>query len=102
MTSLKQFNVKDDTHFSLLLIDAHAISPLHSQGYFANVNTRAVIFIEADNPYIGLMCFLAVGMIEVSSCEITINEGQKVQKGQETGIIIIIIICFTEQKSQRL
>jgi len=56
------------------------------QDYLTNVNTRALIFIEADNPYIGLMCFVAVGLAEVSSCEITITEGQKVQKGQQTGM----------------
>ena len=80
--------VEDGAYFSLPLIDSHVnlSSLLDSQGYFANVNTRAVIFIEADNPYIGLMCFLAVGIAEASSCEITANEGQKVQKGQEMGM----------------
>ena len=80
--------VEDGTYYSLPLIygDANLTTPRESQGYFANVNTRAVIFIEADNPYIGLLCFLAVGMVEVSSCEITVNEGQKVQKGQEMGM----------------
>jgi len=32
------------------------------------------------------MCFLAVGMAEVSTCEITVYEGQRVKKGQETGM----------------
>jgi len=45
-----------------------------------------LLFIEADNPYIGLMCFIAVGMTEVSSCEIMVAEGQKIQKGQQTGM----------------
>lgn len=27
------------------------------------VHITAVVFIEADNPYIGLLCFLAVGVI---------------------------------------
>ncbi|XP_065920527.1 uncharacterized protein [Dysidea avara] len=55
------------------------------QGYLTEVAARAIIFIEADNPYIGLMCFIAVGMLEVSSCEITVKEGQSVKKGQQTG-----------------
>ena len=55
------------------------------QGYLAEVATRAIIFIEADNPYIGLMCFIAVGMQEVSSCEIVVKEGEKVKKGQQLG-----------------
>jgi len=43
----------------------------YSQGYLTEVATKAIIFIEADNPYIGLMCLIAVGMQEVSSCEIS-------------------------------
>ena len=45
-----------------------------------------MIFIEADNPNIGLMCFLAIGMAEVSSCEITVRKGERVKKGQQTGM----------------
>ncbi len=57
-----------------------------SQGYITEVATRALIFIEADNPYIGLMCFMAVGMVEISSCDITVYEGQRVKKGQQLGM----------------
>ena len=49
--------------------------PNESQGYITEVAARAMIFIEASNPCIGLMCFMAVGMAEVSSCEITVYEG---------------------------
>lgn len=31
------------------------------------------------------MVFLAVGMAEISSCEATVTEGQRVEKGQELG-----------------
>ncbi|KAG9611527.1 hypothetical protein KCU77_g23978, partial [Aureobasidium melanogenum] len=44
------------------------------------------IFIEADNPAIGLMAFIGIGMDEVSTCEITVKEGDHVKKGQETGM----------------
>ena len=57
-----------------------------SQGFITEVATRALIFIEADNPNIGLMCFIAVGMVEVSSCEITVYHGQRVEKGQQLGM----------------
>ncbi len=60
--------------------------PNDSQGYLAEVATRAVIYIQADNPDIGLMAFVAIGMAEVSTCEITVFEGQHVEKGQETGM----------------
>jgi len=80
--------VKDGTYYSVPLIDSceNLTNQRSSQDYLVNVQTRAMIFIEADNPYLGLMCFMAVGMTEVSSCEITINEGQRVQKGQQTGM----------------
>ncbi len=61
-------------------------APNDSQGYLAEVATRAAIFIEADNPDIGLMCFLAIGMAEVSTCDITVYQGQHIRKGQETGM----------------
>ena len=57
-----------------------------SQGYMAQVATRAIIFIQADNPDIGLMVFLGVGMGEVSSCDITVTVGQHVKKGQKIGM----------------
>lgn len=55
------------------------------QAFISQVATRALIFIQARNPKIGLMCFVAVGMVEVSSCEITVRAGQIVKKGQEIG-----------------
>lgn len=57
-----------------------------SQGYLTAVATRAIIFIKADNPSIGLMAFIAVGMAEVSTCEITVGQGQRIGKGQEMGM----------------
>jgi phosphatidylserine decarboxylase len=65
--------------------------PTNSQGYITHVATRALIFIEADYSGIGLMCLVAVGMAEVSSCELVdqegkpLKEGQKVEKGDQLG-----------------
>ncbi|XP_065900352.1 uncharacterized protein [Dysidea avara] len=73
--------VQDGTYYSEPLIKDH-----FDQGYLAEVQTRAIIAIEADNPYIGLMCFVAIGMVEVSSCDITVTEGQWVKKGQQLGM----------------
>ena len=61
-------------------------APNNTQSYLTEVAARAVIFIEADNKYIGLMAFLAIGMAEVSTNEITVYEGQHVKKGQEIGM----------------
>lgn len=56
-----------------------------SQEYLSVMATRAIIFIEADNKEIGTMAFMGVGMVEVSTCEITVKEGQHVKKGDQIG-----------------
>ncbi|KAH0541560.1 hypothetical protein FGG08_003972 [Glutinoglossum americanum] len=66
--------------------DPDPAAPNDSQGYITQVATRAMIFIEADNPDIGLMCVMPVGMAEVSTCDITVNEGQHVKKGDQLGM----------------
>ena len=48
--------------------------------------TRAIIFIQADSSAIGLMAVLAVGMAGVSTCDITVQQGQAVKKGEEIGM----------------
>jgi phosphatidylserine decarboxylase len=62
-------------------------SPNFSQGYIAHVATRAIIYIEADDPKIGLIVVMPVGMAEVSSCVILdkIKPGYKIRKGEELG-----------------
>lgn len=60
--------------------------PNDSQAYITEVATRAIIFIEADNPDIGLMCIMFVGMAEVSSNEITVKAGDHVNKGDQLGM----------------
>lgn len=56
------------------------------QGYLTATATRAIMFFEADNPAIGLMAFLGIGMCEVSTCEMTVKEGQHVKKGDQIGM----------------
>ncbi len=79
--------VKDGTYFAEAA--SHGFDPAgpnDSQAFITEIATRALIFIEAENPDIGLMCFLGVGMAEVSSCDITAYEGQRVKKGDEIGM----------------
>jgi phosphatidylserine decarboxylase len=57
-----------------------------SQAFMSSVATRMLIFIRADNPAIGLMLFSAIGMVEVSSCEATVKEGERVKKGDQLGV----------------
>ena len=56
-----------------------------SQEYLSAVATRAIIWIEAYNPKIGLTAFIGIGMTEVSTCDTTVKEGQKVKKGDQLG-----------------
>ncbi len=75
------------SYYSESLVEGYDPSgPNESQGYIAELAARAVIYIKADNPKIGLMCFVAIGMAEVSTCDVTVFEGQRVKKGQETGM----------------
>jgi phosphatidylserine decarboxylase len=64
-----------------------AVEPMNSQSYLAHVAARAIILIDADDPGIGLVAFVPVGMSEVSSCMIgpTITPGHHVGKGDELG-----------------
>ena len=58
-----------------------------AQAYISATATRAMIFIEADNRDIGLMCVMPVGMVEVSTCDVTVKVGQHVTKGDELGMV---------------
>jgi phosphatidylserine decarboxylase len=66
---------------------ADAVEPTNSQSYLAHVAARAVILIQADNPVIGLVAFVPVGMSDVSSCLIDpeVTPGHHVAKGDELG-----------------
>jgi phosphatidylserine decarboxylase len=57
-----------------------------SQGYVSAVAARGIIFIQADNPDIALMCIIMIGMAEVSSIEITMPIGQSFKKGEQLGM----------------
>ncbi|KAG9777176.1 hypothetical protein KCU88_g4599, partial [Aureobasidium melanogenum] len=61
-------------------------APNNSQGYICEVATRALIFFETDDADIGMVGFVAVGMAEVSSCEVSVKEGQKVTRGDDIGM----------------
>ena len=66
---------------------ADAAVPQESQGYMAHVAARAVLLIRADDPVLGLVAFVAVGMSDVSSCVLdeSITPGHHVTKGDEVG-----------------
>lgn len=79
-------HVVEGTYYSEAdTMGSDATESTHSQGYLAHVATRAIVLIQADNPVIGLMAFLGVGMSDVSSCTIDVTPGQHVAKGDELG-----------------
>ena len=52
------------------------------------VNRRALVFIE--NPTIGVVCVIPIGLGSVSSVMITVNPGDYVNKGDEIGHFEIV------------
>jgi phosphatidylserine decarboxylase len=80
--------VKEGTYYSEADSEGKdAVEPMNSQSYLAHVSARAIILIEADDPAVGLVAFVPVGMVEVSSCKIASNvkPGYHVEKGEELG-----------------
>ena len=88
---IKAYNVPGTYYSATLSVGKDYAHPDKSQGYICHLAARSIIFFEADNPAIGLMCFVAIGMSEVSTCEINadlIPKGKPVhvKKGQEIGM----------------
>lgn len=86
--TIRKAYIKSGSYYSA--IEAQGMdpaSPNDSQGYLAHVATRAIIYIEADDPKIGLMVIMPIGMAEVSSSVLLdkIKEGYRVKKGEELG-----------------
>lgn len=80
--------VQPGTYFSEAVSDASdALQPPDSQAYMAHIAARAIILIAADDPAIGLVAFVAIGIGEVSSTLIgaDVTPGRHVAKGDELG-----------------
>lgn len=74
------------TYYAETLAEAHdPAGPSQSQVYISALAARAIILVEADDPALGLVGFVAIGMAEVSTCEIGVAVGQHVAKGDELG-----------------
>ncbi len=85
--SQKPFN---STYYSELLpenpLNLDPSGPNESQGYISNVATRGIIEITSNNPAIGDMCVIPIGMAECATCDITVKPGQPVSKGDQIGM----------------
>lgn len=88
--NIKRAFIEEDTYFSEPMFEGDGGEPNTAgiprvQGYLAALATRAIIAIEADNPNIWLIAFVGIGMDKVSTCEITVKEGQHLKKGDGLG-----------------
>ncbi|MGS0895399.1 phosphatidylserine decarboxylase family protein [Burkholderia stagnalis] len=76
----------DGTYYSVVEADGPDPAGLNdSQGYSTAVATRAIVAIACDDPEIGTVAAVFVGMGDVSSCVIEVVPGQHVDKGDEIG-----------------
>lgn len=85
-TIVRAWNIDGSYHSQTPSVGYDFAGPNESQGYITEVAARAVVLIQTDDPTIGLMAFLAVGMAEVSSCDVIVTAGQRVKKGDEIGM----------------
>ena len=86
-TVVKAF-LRQGTYYSeAVSADWEAVIRPISLSYLAHLAVRTVVLIEADNPAIGLVAFVAIGIGEVSSCVIDdkVTPGHRVAKGAELG-----------------
>lgn len=86
--TIKKAFVKEGLYFSQA--DCEGEDPNDqdaSEGYIAQVQTRAIFVIEADDPGMGLVVVMPIGMVEISTCKILdkIQPGYHVDKGEEIG-----------------
>jgi phosphatidylserine decarboxylase len=58
---------------------------IFSQGFEASVNTRGLVIIESEDPIIGKVAVIPIGITEISSITIGVKVGQQVKKGEELG-----------------
>ena len=79
--------LQDGTYYSEADSEgSDATEPMNSQSYLAHVAARAILLIEADDPAIGLVAVVPVGMVEVSSCVIApAKPGYHLAKGEDLG-----------------
>ena len=82
--TIKRIRYVDGSYFAHMPM-SDPLAMEKSQGYLAAAATRALVFIEASDPRIGLICLVTIGMGEVSSCDATVHEGEFVEAGDEIG-----------------
>ena len=86
-TVLDRYNIPGTYYSEAETEGLDPAGPNNSQGYITHTAARALLFLQADDPVIGLMAILFVGMAEISSCVFApeVVKGARVKKGQEIG-----------------
>lgn len=59
---------------------------VRSEAWITQSAARAVVYIQSDNPKIGLVAFIGVGMVEISTCIVSVEVGQRVRQGDGIGM----------------
>jgi phosphatidylserine decarboxylase len=68
-----------------------SLCPTLAEGYIASqpllsmISARQIYVIKADNPKIGRICVMEIGMVEVSGIKNLVQEGQRINKGDLLG-----------------
>ena len=79
------YNVAGTYFADLAAADPAAAALDNAQGYLTAVAARAILVIRADDPTLGLVACVFVGMAEISSCLLAVRVGDHVVKGDHLG-----------------
>ena len=65
-------------HHNSYLDSKYEYNLVNSQPIIAAISTRQIYIIQADNPKIGRIGIVEIGMAEISGCKSLVKEGQHV------------------------
>ncbi|KAF7794667.1 hypothetical protein EIP86_005805 [Pleurotus ostreatoroseus] len=87
------------------LRSSNSLDAPDSPGY-QFLQARGLILIESDDPKIGLVAVLPIGMAQVSSVVLSVKKGDRVEKGQEISCFQLggsdIVMVFQKQANVQL
>jgi phosphatidylserine decarboxylase len=85
-TIVRHFNVSGSYYVECPLIGFGPLGQSGSERFITQTAARAIVHIQADNPDIGLMSFMGVGMAECPTCGATVKEEERFKKGDQLGM----------------
>ena len=72
-------------YFSIPYLDDKHLQLNYVLGYLSHVAARKIVYIESNDPNIGIMAYIPLGMSDVSTIQLTVEKGSVVKKGQDIG-----------------